>query len=505
MGNVLLRAYGGLWRLAEPLLRRHKRLRDDFEERLVPDGWPAMAAGRAAFLNFKAPASLRLWIQAASAGEAWLLHSLLPAIVEEFASHPMLVSRPLHILCTSCTRQGMDVLAKLPELIPMVPPPADGESEEYTPPFVQNAFVFTRFFPLDTPELMEKALRRTDPHLMILLETEIWPGLLSAAKNQAVPVMVVNGRMTSKSFSGYRLFSRFWRENAPEDILAMMPEDGQRFAKLFGNASRVSLMSNIKFDRMAQTRPAAKASLLRTRAGIPDNALLVVLASVRKEEEKALLSVLLDLYGTVVEGCPVALAVAPRHMHRVEAWREKLSAVGLAFVQRSHICDAKTGVRGLTKDGDALPGPLPVYLWDSFGELTTLYAIADVAFVGGSLAPLGGQNFLEAPAQGIFPLVGPHIENFLWVGDDFFSQGLGRRVTRKTLSKELEWSLGERRKSLCSYPGGDVELDWNCVRRAEKNKARLRFGAWLSPRRGGSVQAARAVAAKLLALLGGVR
>ena len=101
MGNVVLKAYRGLWRFAEPLLKRPKRLKEDFEERLVPDGWPAMATGRAASRHFSAPASLRTWIQAASGGDAWLLHPLLPAPVDAFSEHPVLVSRPLHILCTT--------------------------------------------------------------------------------------------------------------------------------------------------------------------------------------------------------------------------------------------------------------------------------------------------------------------------------------------------------------------------------------------------------------------
>jgi len=534
--HLLLGVYGGLWRAAEPFLRRNKRLAEGFADRLLPEGWPHETQGSASFcrdtssgllcatgqdqradsphpvarpsgvacgnVQFRYPAELsapsskaapsssddkmkryplRLWIQAASGGEAWLAHSLVPALVRELEVRAGQQSTDgplprLHVLCTTFTRQGLDVLEKLA-----------ARSAADTPALR----LLSRYFPLDRPDLMRRAFALFPPHAVILLETELWPGLLSAAREAHVPVLALNGRMTEKSLSAYRLVASFWRALAPRTVLAMSPEDVRRFSALFGAASQVGAMSNIKFDRVAEGLDQARrdalrrtTSCLRSVVGCPERALLAVLASVREEEEDLLLPTLKALQGLEVDGAPLMLAVAPRHMHRVAAWREKLGASGIPFSLRS------AGAR-LTQE-DAAAGPLPLCLWDSFGELQALYAIADAVFVGGSLAPLGGQNFLEPLAQGIVPLVGPHVENFLWVGEDIFSSGLAVKLHGpEALADALLSALGER-KSLLPEAGAPEE-QWQAARSDAGGAVRERFAAWLEPRIGGSTQAARAV------------
>lgn len=456
LNSLLLKAYGGLWTVASPLLRRHRRLAEGFDERLVPAGWPGLPAR-------SGQGGPRIWLQAASGGEAWLAHSLLPAFRRIFfrasAPDPALTAPQPAFLCTSCTRQGLDVLRLLPA----------------------EAGAVARLFPLDTPSLMAKALEAAAPDLLVLLETELWPGLLGAARRRGTPVLVVNGRMTEKSFKAYSLFASFWREAAPSRVLAISEGDAQRFAALF--RCPVAVMPNIKLDRMAEAAALPTPPSARGEAGIPEETPLAVFASVREEEEDLLVPVIRALSHLRIAGGPVATAVAPRHMHRIGAWRNKLSRAGIPFISRSENAAFTPG-----------SGPLPVYLWDCFGELQALYASADAAFVGGSLAPLGGQNFLEAPAFGVPALVGPHTENFLWVGEDIFSTGLARRVRN---SRELAAAM---RETLAGrFTPSPLAGAAPVARASAAALIRKRFLAWLGPKTGGGAQAGRAMIDMLLA------
>lgn len=483
LSRLFLGAYSGLWRAAQPLLRRHKRLREDFARRLVPDDW--LAAGQSAVAGPDIPGPdtrpLRVWIQAASGGEAWLVHSLVPALAETLAAHPALAPRSVSLLCTTWTRQGLDILEKLP-----------------ASPAVS---VLSRHFPLDRPDVMRRAMAMVRPDAVVLLETELWPGLLAAAGENGVPVLALNARMTEKSFRSYRRLAFFWREHAPERVLAVSGEDADRFARLFGRPERVEVMPNIKFDRLLDnaTLPARGESpaSFRREAGIGDDTLLAVLASVREEEEHLLLPVARALRGLSMNGHPVAVAVAPRHMHRVEAWKAGLRSAGVPFRLRS----MKDGP-GSGEDAATSCAAPPVYIWDTFGELPSLYAIADAAYVGGSLVPLGGQNFLEAAAQGVIPLVGPHIDNFLWAGRELFDEGLAVMLSGASeLGPVLEQCLQARLEALRHAPNGGSsvanrldEPDWQAARANEAAEVRQRFAAWLRPRLGGSLQAAEALA-----------
>lgn len=472
--RMLLRMYGALWHLARPALRRHKRLREDFDQRLLPEDWPfaAETVDKDAAPVPEHAAPVRIWLQAASGGEAWLIHSLAPALAEALQA----CSVSLHLLCTTYTRQGLDVLEKLAAC--SVPPGYASFSACY--------------IPLDLPELMRTAVRRAAPDLIVLLETELWPGLLAAASECGVPVLVLNGRMTEKSFRHYAALRFFWREFPPERVLAISPEDASRFVSLFGLGDGVEIMSNIKFDRLRAASADAAGAMesseaFRTKAGLADSALLAVLASVREEEEDLLLPVIRGLHGLRLDGQPVVLAVAPRHMHRIAAWQDKLAAAGLPFRLRS----APQQAAGDVSDA-------PVYLWDTFGELQALYAIADSVYVGGSLVPLGGQNFLEPLAQGVRAFVGPSISNFLWIGNGLFELGLVDMVPdAEALRLGLTLRLQERLHAISGHISTRPECCWQSARSKESERVRKEFEKWLDLRVGGSRQAAEAMVSVL--------
>lgn len=409
-------AYDALWRLAAPLLPiLNTRLRDGADERLVPQGW------------CRAPVDV--WIQAASGGEAYLAYEL----VKELAH---LAPRTTTLL-TTWTRQGMDVLEQ-----------ARGWHRAHMPGRAPEL----AYVPFDAPSFVADALRQARPKVLVLLETELWPGLLLACREAGVPVLVANARMTRKSFSRYSLAASWLRTMAPTRILAMAEPDAHRFATLFGR-ERVGRMENIKFDRFAP-RQTPQAPPLEDL--LPKNLSLLVLGSVREEEEEIVSRALPTLRQ---ERPRTALALAPRHLQRVPAWKKRLLDQNIPYRLRSAV----------TREHPVKGGEL--VLWDVFGELSALYAHARAAFVGGSLAPLGGQNVLEPMHAGLVPVTGPHWENFQWIGPEVVAQGLLREMGPE---EDLAETL----------------LD-GLAKPPSKAAVRKHFQTFLAPRLGGTARAAR--------------
>lgn len=293
------------------------------------------------------------------------------------------------ILLTTNTSQGYDILKKI--------------GEDDIGPFKKIAIAYC---PFDQPSLIAKALAVIQPRAMVLLESELWPGLMAGCKKQGVKLLVVNGRMTPRSLKGYLRWPTIWRELRPDRVLAMSGADGKRFRALFG-ADILATMANIKFDRI---QPLAK------KADNKDNPLqpllaaadaFVVLGSVQEDEEADVSKILTTLY----EGnSQLIVGLFPRHMQRLDHWQKELDLLKISWQLRSQ---STSKVR-----------PGTIILWDSMGELEAAYALARAAFVGGSLAPLGGQNFLEPLSCGIRPVIGPHWTDFAWIGADIVDQGL---------------------------------------------------------------------------------
>jgi len=365
--QYLLKLYSLAWGVTIPGLYVSPRIRAGWRERLLK-GEPG--------------GQVDVWIQAASGGEAYLALEILSTLaVDPFPD----------VLVTSGTTQGLDILRK----------GIAGIDES------RRKSIRIASFPFDCPGLMERAMRQWKPRLMVLLETELWPGLMAACVRQRVPIVILNGRLSRKSFKTYRWLSGFWRNVRPAKILAVSPGDRDRYRALFGEQG-VELMHNIKFDRM---RLDAIMDLNPVEEMIPEGAPFLVMGSVRKEEEKGVLEVLRSVTKVLPD---TIIGVFPRHMHRISAWEKWLDRSGFSWSLRS-------GIRGEVPRGS-------IALWDVFGELSSAYAVAQAAFVGGTLRPLGGQNFLEPLGQGVVPCIGPYWEHFEWVGEDILARGLVRQV-----------------------------------------------------------------------------
>lgn len=424
--STLFRLYDLVWGPALFFLRRNKRLRHGWGQRVQRDPYPGPCD---------------LWIQAASVGEAFLAGELLHRL-----HNPL--DAPLSVLLTTNTAEGMERLDVLVAEL------------RTTRPDLQ---LHTAYFPLDRPRVVRRALDQVRPRTVVLLESEMWPGFMAACHEFNAKLCVVNGRMSEKSLRGYLKFPSFFRSIAPDNVLAMSEADAARFAALFGH-SHVELMQNIKFDRIP--RPGITTNN-QADAPSPVEPLLpdtmspfVVFASVREQEESEVLTLLRGLLAARPEAIP---GLFPRHLQRVPAWLQLLSGAGIPHILRSQ---AKDRVR-----------PGTVILWDRMGELGNALEQATGAFVGGSLAPLGGQNFLEPLGCGVIPVIGPHWKNFAWVGEDIIQSGLVRKTP------DTAAALAEILNLLDAPP--------------DKNAIRARFQAWISERRGGTETACRHIAHSL--------
>jgi 3-deoxy-D-manno-octulosonic-acid transferase len=247
------------------------------------------------------------------------------------------------------------------------------------------------YLPYDFGWATRRFLRRFRPVAGVFVETEIWPNLIRASVHSGVPVYLVNARMSEKSARGYRRISRLTRDALSKlsGIGAQTDRDAQRLANL--GATDVRVTGNIKFDRLAPAEMLVLGATLRDSFGTQRPVFLA--ASTREGEEAMILDALAN------SQIPELLTViVPRHPQRFEE-------VAALVKQRGHKVQRRSENRPIRADTRIVIG-------DSMGEMFAYYAACDVAFVGGSLLPLGGQNLLEACAVGRPVIVGPHTFNF---------------------------------------------------------------------------------------------
>ena len=413
--RTAFKLYELAWEAALPLLRRNRRLAEGFEQRVLARPLPCAD----------------VWIQAASAGEAYLAWSLAGELLSN--------ANPPDVLLTSTTRQGLDILVQ-----------AANAMRDSSP----KARVTTAYFPFDRPSSMQRALAQVRPRVLVLLEAEIWPALLRAARLAGTRILIINGRLRATSLRHYRLLPGFWRELAPDHVAAISAADAARFRRLFPGCP-VEVMHNIKFDCIeTDPGPAGRPNPLRSLPA-PGTGFLV-LGSIRRDEEQDTARL---MRAVLAQHPNTLIGLFPRHMHRLAAWQRRLDRLGPPWRLRSQVTAP-------------LAGPA-VVLWDVFGELKQAYALAAAAFVGGSLKPLGGQNFLEAMVCGVKPVMGPFWDHFHWVGAEVVTRGLVRMVP--------DWPSAARRLA--------ADLADPPPREAVRSEAL----AYIRRRRGGSRLASRVI------------
>lgn len=263
--------------------------------------------------------------------------------------------------------------------------------------------VLHSYIPYDLPWAVRTFLDRVQPRKALIVETEIWPSLYRRLKLRATPLLVVNARLSERSYRNYRKYPRFMRQVLGDVSLvaAQSEPDAQRFRDL--GAPAVVCAGNIKFDAQSDAGQVARGRDLRGQLGAT-RPVWAAVSTHEGEESAALLA-----HTEIRRRLPEALLIlVPRHPQRFEPVAAEVVRAGLGLQRRS------SGV---------LAGDAAVLLGDSMGEMWTYLAAADLAFVGGSLCPVGGHNVLEPAVLGLPVLFGPQMSNFMAARDALLAAG----------------------------------------------------------------------------------
>jgi 3-deoxy-D-manno-octulosonic-acid transferase len=296
--------------------------------------------------------------------------------------------------------------------------------------------------PLDHPWCTARALDRARPRALVLVETELWPSLTAAAARRGVPVVAVSARLSDRSFPRYRRLAFALRPTLRRlaAVGARSREDAERFVELGVPAARVEVTGDLKLEPPREPAPLA-GDLAAFLADRP----LFVAGSTHPGEEAAALAALAALE---VAEPGAALALAPRHPDRFDAVERQVRDAGRRLHRRSRLA---VGAR---------LGAGEVLLLDTLGELAAVYRLARVAFVGGSLAPVGGHNVLEPVAAGAPVLFGPHTENARAGVELVLAADAGRRVADASeLARDLVAAWGPREVLRARAERGRTELE----------------------------------------------
>jgi 3-deoxy-D-manno-octulosonic-acid transferase len=377
MPIVLNLIYMGLLAALSPLLALRAWKTGKYRE-----GWIEKLLGRAPIRVGDRPC---LWFHAVSVGEILLLRPL----IAEFARR-----RPgWEVVVSTTTSTGLALARKTyPDLV-------------------------TFYAPLDFSWATRRAVSRIRPTILALVELEVWPNLVRAAKQAGSRVAIINGRLSARSHRGYRrlrgpLRPTFRRLDA---VAAQTAEYAERFADLGVAPGKIRVTGSVKFDGLEGDRSNRKTIELRRAMGLTSAELVFVAGSTMEGEEEAAVRA----YRVARKTHPgLRLVLVPRHAERFGEVAALLASMGERVVKRSQ------------GDAPKPPGePPPVILVDTIGELGSVWGLADIAFVGGSLfAGRGGQNMMEPAAYGASVLFGPHTANFRDTVEQLLDRGGARRV-----------------------------------------------------------------------------
>ena len=281
------------------------------------------------------------------------------------------------------------------------------------------------YCPLDLPWAVRAWLNALQPSLLILAETEFWPNLLSGCFRRNIPVAVVNARISDRSWPRYRRMRWLWRPflSRLSRVLAQSQTDADRLKTIGCLPERVTVAGNLKFDVRTAEEADATRQLKKSSASLR----LIVAGSTLEGEEAALL----QAWPRLLHADPqLVMVLAPRHPERFAAMAALLEKSGMVWVKRSDWHSAP-------EDSLKPLNPGQIVLLDTIGELASVYSLAAVAFVGGSLVPAGGHNPLEPAQFGVPIVMGPHYANFRAITEDLLAHQALRISSAEDLSATL--------------------------------------------------------------------
>ncbi|MEX2961711.1 lipid IV(A) 3-deoxy-D-manno-octulosonic acid transferase [Microbulbifer sp. TYP-18] len=298
------------------------------------------------------------------------------------------------------------------------------------------------YLPYDLPECLNPFLDRLRPQMLVIVETELWPNLLAACARREIPVLLANARLSERSARGYRRFAGLTRAMLDNlsAVVAQYPADAERFVKLGLCANKVGISGNIKFDLRIDRGLVSEAQVLAHRWRGKGRSVWLAASTHGGEEEQ-----LLDAFAALRREFPqLLLVLVPRHPQRFDAVARLVRERGFRLKRHS--------------SGDWPDESDQVLLGDTLGELLRFYGACDVAFVGGSLVPVGGHNMIEPAAWGIPVVCGPHLYNFATVAGMLTQAGAMRVADDGTqlVSIVANWLRDEGARQSAGLSGKQV-------------------------------------------------
>ena len=360
-----------------------------------------------------------IWIHAVSLGEVNAAIPLIEALMRRYSDSQFVI--------TTVTPTGSDRVLRL---------------------FGDR--VFHVYLPYDLTTAVKRFLDRVRPRLAVIMETEIWPNLFMTCAERGISIVIANARLSEKSLRGYWPIQPLARRaiRCASFVAAQSASDYERLSRLGADASRLAIVGNLKFDLAVPAGVRERGAAFRVAAG---GARPVWIAASTHEGEEM---IVLKAHADVLRRFPDALLLlAPRHPERFKPVATACRAFGFRTATRS-------------EDGGADPA-CQCFVVDSMGELIEFYAAADVAFVGGSLVPVGGHNLLEPAALARPVVVGPQTFNFAEVTEDLIAAGAVRRIADgeelgpavvRLLARDVERrSMGEAAHAVMERERGAVD------------------------------------------------
>jgi 3-deoxy-D-manno-octulosonic-acid transferase len=394
-------------------------------------------------LNGERPANLEpnrplIWIHAVSVGEVLAVSRLVKELGEALPGYRIAIS--------TTTRTGQALARE-----------RFGEGRVF-------------YCPLDLPWAVRAYLNALQPHLLILAETEFWPNLLSVCFRRQIPVAVVNARISDRSWPRYRRLRRLWRPilSRLALVLAQSETDSERLRAIGCRPERVSSAGNLKFD----VRAAQEADATRLLKMLAPGVRFVVAGSTLEGEEAALLEAWPHLLRTDPN---LVMVLAPRHPERFGVVAGLLGDSGIPWVKRSDL-----NMDTAEKQRPISPGQ--IVLLDSIGELASVYSLAAVAFVGGSLIPAGGHNPLEPAQFGVPIVMGVHFANFRGIVEELLVHQALHIASTDRLAVALDTllldpagaaAMGERARGVFLQQAGATDRCVEAIRELLRHDPRM--------------------------------
>ena len=353
-----------------------------------------------------------IWMHTVSVGEAQAVSTLVKDLKQQYPDYLLVIS--------TVTKTGNKIVQSL------IKP--------------DNLAIYS---PLDIGFIVNRVVNLVNPQLFIIAETEIWPNLITSLAKRAIPVVLVNGRISAVSFKGYKLIRPFLKEILKNFSLfcVQTKEDAQRITELGAAQTKVKVTGNMKFDISSSEFRAQSLQL-----GLKENEKLLIAGSTHRGEEK----IILQAHKELVKNCSdLRLLIAPRHIERTKEIEGLIAGFGFKSQRVSRLNST------LPPTTYHLPS---VLLLDTIGQLKDLYACADIVFIGGSLIPHGGQNPIEPAVFSKPMLFGPYMSNFSNIAKLLLNKRAAMMVKDPQQLKDsclellnnpvLRKELGERAKEL---------------------------------------------------------